>query len=210
MSSNITIRLQNVAKRYQNKWLFKNLNIEFLPGSSTAILGPNGIGKSTLIKIITGYVSASNGTILWEQISDNQVLEPFSWHQRMAMAAPYFELMDEFTMKEMIDLHFSLKTMRKEIDLNIMLEKAGLEAQYKKQLGLFSSGMKQRLKLVLAFASQVEVLILDEPCSNLDEAGFTWYEELILHLPKETTVIIGSNISREHQFCKHSIELSHV
>jgi len=71
----------------------------------------------------------------------------------------------------------------------------------------YSSGMKQRVKLCIALLADVEVCLLDEPTSNLDEEGVNWYFELLEGIKSNRTLIIASNIEREYKFCKHIIDI---
>lgn len=202
----IEINLNGVSKRFKRDWIFRSISYQFNPGSRTALLGSNGSGKSTLLKIIAGYVGSTEGTITWK--SDEQTLEEQQWHQHISLAAPYLECILEYSLKESIDFHFSLKNKRTDIDINEVLEKSGLANHLHKNISQFSSGMMQRLKLILALGSDVDVYLLDEPCSNLDDAGIEWYQNLVNGLPDNKTVIVASNTKVEYYFCEDKITVS--
>ncbi len=201
-----SIVLDQVSKRFKRDWIFKNVDYTFTAGSKTAILGQNGSGKSTLLKIISGYVGVTKGSVSW--IAQGKGLEISDWHKHFTYSAPYLDLLEEFTLKECLDFHFSLKEKRTDINLEDVLRTSGLQGHLNKQTALFSSGMKQRTKLIMALCSDVNVYLLDEPCSNLDEEGTQWYRQLIDQLPTNKTVIVASNAAVEYDFCNTAIRVS--
>ena len=84
----------------------------------------------------------------------------------------------------------------------------GLSTSSHKAIKYFSSGMKQRLKLGLAFFSDTPVLMLDEPTTNLDAQGFEWYQNHVLEYSRDRLLIICSNQPQEYAFCRNLIDLS--
>lgn len=202
----VEIVVEQISKRFKRDWIFRNVSLNLPSGSKTAVLGPNGSGKSTFLKVISGYVGLTEGKIRWKQNTVD--LEATQWHRHFSYCAPYLEMLDEFTLQECFDFHFKLKPLRKDIDLTTWLEESGLDKHKTKQVSLFSSGMQQRLKLILALGSDTEVYLLDEPCSNLDDDGIEWYRSLIVGLPKGKTLLIGSNSPTEYDFCERSISVT--
>jgi ABC-type multidrug transport system ATPase subunit len=91
--------------------------------------------------------------------------------------------------------------------MNEMLLTANLSEHTDKMIKHFSSGMKQRAKLILAFATQADLLLLDEPCSNFDNAGIAWYQQCIEQLKGKCTIIVASNQLYEYDFCKHTLDI---
>lgn len=200
------ISLNGVGKKFNGQWIFKNLSHEFLSGSQTAITGNNGSGKSTLLQIILGYQSHSKGTIQYS--IDNILLEPEQLTARMAYAAPYLDLPEDFTLTEMLHFHFDLMPLMPGTDLNTVLEDTGLKGHENKAVKYFSSGMKQRLKLILALYADTPVLFLDEPCSNLDDQGIAWYRSRVQQLAKGRTLCIASNQTFEYDFCANLLRVT--
>jgi ABC-type multidrug transport system ATPase subunit len=88
-----------------------------------------------------------------------------------------------------------------------MVEACGLGGQEKKPVKYFSSGMKQRLKLVMAIYANTPLLLLDEPCSNLDEQGIKWYRDLMKTQLGKRTILIASNQGFEYDFCDAELSL---
>ncbi|WP_316799191.1 ABC transporter ATP-binding protein [Pedobacter frigidisoli] len=199
------IALNNVGRRFNKEWIFRSLTTVFTSGISYAILGPNGSGKSTLLSILTGSLVPSEGNISFYNGKDLPVEEVY---QYISLAAPYLELVETFTLKEIIDFHFKFKSFADGVDSKSLISILGLEKAANKQIKYFSSGMKQRTKLALACCSDSPILFLDEPTSNLDVQGITWYRELMEKFTKERLTIIGSNQILEYDFCDVQLQIA--
>ena len=200
-----TIQVQNASKRFHHEWIFKNLNLDLSPGDSIAITGGNGSGKSTLLKCLSGAIPLTSGAIQYQsgatQISEEQ------WFRSLALATPYLELPEEFTLSEVLSFHFQFKKPLQQRSTGEILEILGLEKHKSKAISQFSSGMKQRVKLALAIFSEVPFLLLDEPTTNLDKQGVTWYLDLIQQFTKDRVLVICSNDPREYDFCEKKIAM---
>jgi len=201
----MNITLQNVGRRFNKEWIFRNLSTEFSSGNSYAILGPNGSGKSTLLSVLTGSLSPSEGEISFSDTKDIPVENIYKY---ISLAAPYLELVETFTLKEIIDFHFKFKSFAAGVDAKNLIGILGLEKAANKEIKYFSSGMKQRTKLALACCADTPILFLDEPTSNLDVQGISWYRELIENFGKERLTIIGSNQIQEYEFCSIQLQIS--
>jgi ABC-type multidrug transport system ATPase subunit len=195
----LKITLSSIGKKFNRQWLFKEVNLLFEADHSYALTGFNGSGKSTLLQIIYGYQVPSTGKVAFtlnEHPLADEVL-----YQHIAIAAPYLELPEELTLLEVLKFHFAFKQITAQITFETAIEQAGLTGNEHKQVRYFSSGMKQRLKLILAFYNDCKVLLLDEPCSNLDDQGVSWYREMVLKQKGTRTIIIASNQKAEYDFC---------
>ncbi|NRF38427.1 ABC transporter ATP-binding protein [Pedobacter foliorum] len=201
----MTITLQDIGRRFNQEWIFKGINYQFNSGGKYAILGPNGSGKSTLLSVILGNLSPSEGIITYDQEKSIAVEKIY---QYVSFAAPYLDLIEEFTLQETIDFHFKFKQLHKDFDEGMVLELLGLKKSQDKALKHFSSGMKQRTKLVLACCTETPILLLDEPTSNLDKQGVSWYHELIERFTDNRLVIVGSNQEAEYSFCNHFVQIT--
>ncbi len=200
------IEAQNIGKKYVKDWIFKNLQYTFQSGEQYAIIGPNGSGKSTLLQVLAGFVPSTAGDITYtlqaQNISENNL------YKNISFASPYLENIEEFTLNELIDFHFKFKQLQFVASKEELMALMYLEKSAHKQIKFFSSGMKQRTKLGLAFFSQSSLLILDEPCSNLDKMGIEWYQHLIKNYTQNRTVLIGSNQEYEYATCKHTLKIT--
>jgi ABC-type multidrug transport system ATPase subunit len=200
-----TIQVKNASKRFHNEWIFKNLDLELSSGNTLAITGGNGSGKSTLLKCLSGAIPLTSGTIQY-QAGSTQISEEH-WFRSLALATPYLELPEEFTLSEVINFHFQFKNPLQNRTNTEILEVLGLEKHKSKAISQFSSGMKQRVKLALAIFSEVPLLLLDEPTTNLDTQGLSWYLKLIQQYSPGRILVICSNDPREYDFCEKKITL---
>lgn len=195
--------VQQVSKKFSQEWIFKQVNLQFGLGKY-ALKGSNGSGKSTLLQILAGYIQPTKGHV--QLLIDDKPVTPEFYYQHVAMAAPYLELIEEYTATELIAFQQKLKPMYN-YSVNDMLASVNLYAAKHKMIQHFSSGMKQRLKLLLAFYSNCHILLLDEPCSNLDVEGFTLFDSLLEQLTQNRIVIIASNDPAETKTCTTEISL---
>jgi ABC-type multidrug transport system ATPase subunit len=200
---NITV--EQLGKKFSREWIFRNFNYSFQSGEVYAITGPNGSGKSTLMQILWGQMPASTGVIKYKtsgtEISHEEV------YKHVAVATPYLDLIDEFTLEEQLRFHFRLKPCRYSVTEADILERMYLTHARHKQLSNFSSGMKQRVKLALAFFSMADVVFLDEPGTNLDSTAFDWYIRELRALPPECLVFIASNQISEYPTNARKIDI---
>jgi len=126
----------------------------------------------------------------------------------MSISAPYLELIEEFTLEEIIHFHFKFKKAKNGLSEGEVLKLSGLESKKDKVFKFFSSGMKQRIKLTLAILSDTPILLLDEPCSNLDSHVVKWYQEMIAQYAMDRTIIVASNNQQdEFAFCDQRISI---
>jgi ABC-type multidrug transport system ATPase subunit len=195
------ISLIDAGKRFNKDWIFQSLNVAFEQGQHYALIGNNGSGKSTLLQILSGYTTLSKGSIEWNN-ADSQTA-----YDQISIAAPYLELLEELTTIEHFKFHATFKSLVDTLSIQEMIQLIGLENATHKQIRYFSSGMKQRLKLALAIFSTSPILLLDEPCSNLDKEGYALYKELIQKYAMHKLIIVGSNDPEEYTFCTQQINL---
>jgi ABC-type multidrug transport system ATPase subunit len=195
------ISLIGAGKRFDKDWIFQSLNVEFEQGQHYALIGNNGSGKSTLLQVIAGFTNLSKGQIEWAN-ADSQTI-----YDQISIAAPYLELVEELTTIEHFEFHAKFKSIINTLSIQEMIQMIGLENSTDKQIRYFSSGMKQRLKLALAIFSNAPILLLDEPCSNLDKEGYALYKHLIQQYALHKLIIVGSNDPEEYAFCTQQINL---
>ena len=201
------IILDKVSKRFNRDWLFRNLDYQFEIANAYAIVGPNGSGKTTLLKIISGMTPCTKGEV--SHIDENRTIDPDQIYRYITLAAPYMDLPEELTLREFFKFHFGLKPAANNASAADIAERVALSQAFDKPLHTFSSGMKQRVKLALGIYCTTPILLLDEPTTNLDQAGTSWYQNEIEKLSTDKILIISSNQPFEYQFCKHIIDLNH-
>lgn len=199
------IQLEQIGKKYNREWIFRGLSYTFTAGKKYAITGPNGSGKSTLLQTIAGSTVLSEGNIKYS--TAGQELAPENAFKNLSICAPYLTLIEEMTALEFLAFHESFKSFIPGNTPSTILETIGLSAAANKQIRYYSSGMKQRLKLAQAIFSDVPVLFLDEPCTNLDESGFALYKSLIKDYAAHKLIIVSSNDQAEYDFCEEVIDI---
>jgi ABC-type multidrug transport system ATPase subunit len=199
------IQLEQTGKKYNREWIFRGLSHTFIAGKKYAITGPNGSGKSTLLQTIAGSTTLSEGSIQYS-LAGKEVA-PENAYQQLSICAPYLTLIEEMTALEFLAFHESFKFFMPGITPHSILETIGLTAAANKQIRYYSSGMKQRIKLAQAIFSDVPVLFLDEPCTNLDETGYTLYQSLINDYATNKLIIVSSNDKAEYNFCEEVIDI---
>ncbi len=199
--------MNNVGKKFRNDWVFRNLNFTFSNQSKFAILGRNGSGKSTLLQILSGLTIPSEGEVI--HFISGKEISPDEVYREVVYAAPYVQLFEQLTLTEMIGVHQKFKEFYNGMNANDVIEKMYLTKHKDRQIEVFSSGMKQRLKLALAILSKSGFLLLDEPFTNMDQKGKDWYISLIDEFQFDRTIIVCSNHQEmEYSFCDRVFNLS--
>lgn len=200
------ISLNNISKRFQRHWIFQNVTTEFEPFGSYAILGANGSGKSTFLRIVAGIQNPSVGKVVYQ--TQNEIIPRDRIYNYISLCAPAQELIEEFTLTEFLNFHFSFKKPQNNLSVNDIIKIIGLGSAKDKPIEDYSSGMKQRVKLAQAIFSDTPILLLDEPCTNLDEHGIRQYNEWISEYGNRRMIIVASNDPKEYSFCKHELVIS--
>ena len=203
----MTISLSDAGKRFNREWIFRHFTYTFEEGQSYAITGPNGSGKSTLLQVIGGSMHFNEGTMRYEAGSPKSELEPEKIYSHVSLCAPYLDVVEEMTLKEFLDFHHGFKPFLPGITVEKTVAILGLEKAVNKQIRYYSSGMKQRVKLAQCILSDTAIVLLDEPCTNLDAAGIELYNSLVDDFCKKRTVIVSSNDPQEYTFCREKISI---
>ena len=198
------ITLIDAGKRFNRDWIFRHLNYTFSTGISYAITGPNGSGKSTLLQSIAGAIAVSEGNIRYESPG---VIPPEEAYRFLSLAAPYLQVVEEMTVLEFLHFHASFKAFLPGLSVAEIIRMVGLETAADKQIRYYSSGMKQRVRLAQALFTDTPVILLDEPCTNLDTDGIGLYRQLIRQYAAGRLVIVSSNDPEEYEFCEKKIDI---
>lgn len=199
------IQLKDVAKKFNKEWIFRNISLRLTDANNTAVTGPNGSGKSTFLQVVAGSLLQTDGTIQYSH-QDSQI-EAAQIYKYLSFVAPGLSLPDDFTMAEFINFHFKFKKLKQGFDLNELPSRFLLEKAKDKYIKNFSTGMKQRLKLGIALYADTPLLLLDEPATNLDDAGFDWYLDEISKVLEEKMIFVCSNRKDEYSFCDKYINI---
>ena len=199
------IKFSNAGKRFNREWIFRDADVQFNSSSSYAITGPNGSGKSTMLQCIGGMLQLSEGKI--EYAIDNRQLANEEVYKQVSFCAPYLDVIEEMSLVEFLQFHNQFKSFINNFSIQNIIEEVGLKEAVNKQIRYYSSGMKQRVKLAQAIFSDASIVLLDEPCSNLDTKGIDLYHSLIENYCKERLVIVCSNDEVEYSFTKERINV---
>lgn len=198
------ITLIDAGKRFNRDWIFRHLHYELSPAHSYAIVGPNGSGKSTLLQAIAGALGMTEGSVRYEGPGE---IAPEQAYRHLTLCAPYLELVEEMSVTEFLQFHCGFKPFLPGLTIPGIVQKMGLEAAAHKQMRYYSSGMKQRVRLAQALFTDASVILLDEPCTNLDSDGIALYRQLIAEYGTGRLLVVSSNDLQEYDFCEKMINI---
>ena len=191
----IAIALQGVSHTFKSHPVFDPVSAELSVGSECLIRGANGSGKSTLGRIVAGELTPAAGNVRWSRGEDE--LDAESLCILSQRVSPVSSLHPQLSIAELMAFQGQFRPWVSPTAAGDLLEKAGLSHHMHKAYHDLSSGMKQRVKLTLALASQTGLIVLDEPCANLDVSGVAWYREAIQEIRGYTTLVVCSNDRKE-------------
>jgi ABC-type multidrug transport system ATPase subunit len=198
------IQLEGVGKKFYQRWLFRDIDHDFGAMPHLALVGPNGSGKSTLLRIIAGQLAASEGRVRCTYrtlpLSLSQLYAHLSW------SGPYIEPYPELTLREHLDLHFRFRRCLLP-DHRDLIDLLDLQAHRDKPLLRYSSGMLQRVKVGTALFTQANLLLLDEPTSNMDPGNAARMLSLIKAYTQDRLFVLASNLDREYEPFERIIRL---
>lgn len=202
----VSIQLNGIGKKYVNEWIFKNVSLSISPSQKLVILGSNGSGKSTLLQTIASFLIPSKGELTWSNGQEKIAEE--SIYKHLSLASPYMELIEDLTLEESVEHQKKFKPFLNNYNTKDVIELMELQHASKKFIRNYSSGMRQRVKLGLAILADCPVLLLDEPCTNLDARSIEWYRSLIQKFALNKTVVVCSNtVKEEYAFCDTGFEI---
>ena len=204
-----TLNGNNLSIRFiKRRNVFSNVNISVSNSEIICIAGENGSGKTTLLKVLSGILRPNSGQISFT-IDDREIKQD-EIASHIGFVSPYLILYEEFTPMEHLELFAKLRGIDyKREEAFELLKEFNLHKRYYDLIKTFSSGMKQRVKYMIAMQSHPEIFLLDEPFTNLDEAGIKSVTKLIeKQVASGNSIIIASNDEREKQFCSRIINLS--
>ena len=188
------IEINNYTKKIKKRTVLDNINLTFDKGKIYGLVGKNGCGKTMLLRGICGFITASQGEIIINNIKvGNGKFAP-----SFGTVIENTELYNNLTAFENLSLLslFSKNRVDKEV-INYWIKRFGLEPTSKKKYGEFSLGMRQRLSLAQAFMERPELIVLDEPTNALDEKGIKEFHEIALEAKNDGATIIIASHSKE-------------
>lgn len=195
------LRVSDISKRFEARKVFSKISFELDTGQSIAVVGPNGSGKSTMLKVLLSLLRPTRGTI--EFIQDGSQMSDSQIRSAVSFVAPYLNLYDHLTAEE--NLKFFSTVAGSSVtgkQINALLSRVGLEGRGEDFVQGYSSGMKQRLKYAVALLNEPKYLFLDEPSSNLDEAGRKVVNDIVEEYRSRSIIIIATNEKEEYSLAE--------
>lgn len=204
--SDYILKARSVAKNFGRRLIFRGIDFQFSGSGVFGISGPNGSGKSTLVKIIAGISSPSEGKITHSH--NNTDIIPEKLHNHIGFVSPYLVLYEEFSAWENLEYFAKIRDVafNKE-KIEMLLNDFLLYERRDDLVKTYSSGMKQRMKFIFALMHSPNLVILDEPTSNLDEEGKNTVYKIVEREGKENIVIVASNEKSDLALCSDTILL---
>lgn len=192
----VRLELQDLSKRYGRRWVFRKISAAVGSGQVMVVVGPNGSGKSTLLRIIAGLTRPTRGQVTLR--ADERHLSPQERRRQTGLVAVDVALYGELTALENLTFLARVRSLTPSSSrFEALLDQVGLTGRGPDLVRTYSSGMRQRLKYAAVLLHQPAMLLLDEPGSNLDEAGMTIVQELITQQRRQGLVVLATNDPRE-------------
>ncbi len=198
-SKALQLSARNLSHRFGRRRVITDVSFECKLGDAVCITGHNGSGKSTLLRILTGLIVPGKGEV--ELSRNGEVLGKESRRNALCLVSPEINMYESLTGFENLELITKLSGIEVDgDDLDSALEQVGLEGRGHDFYGEYSSGMKQRLKIASAIISNPEVLLLDEPTANLDDAGKERIYHIMHDFQAHGILIFATNEKQEVRF----------
>lgn len=201
-----SISLDKVSKRYTNTWIIRHADYTFDQHKIYGIKGANGSGKSTLLQLLSGYLTPSEGHIQYadangKSIDRNQI------YRHLTMVAPYIDIEEIFTFRRFLTQYSRFRDFDTDKTIDDILATSGLADKSELEIENYSSGMKQRVKLITALSTKADIVLLDEPTSYLDENAKSWLYNLIRQESISKMILLASNDSEDLSICDAVISI---
>lgn len=201
------VEIRNLSKAYHCRKLFTDVSVTIPDHSVFVVLGHNGAGKTTFLRILCGLIPATSGQV--EYTLNGRVLSPAEKRAQLGLVSPDLELYAELSAVENLEFFCGVRGVPFTLDkAREILEFVGLKGRGHDYVGTFSSGMKQRMKYAQALLHDPYILVLDEPTSNLDEVGVGLVDTIIRRQKEKGIVIMATNEPREVSYGDQHLSLA--
>ena len=188
------IEIKELQKKFGKFEVLKNINLSCKKGECIALIGPNGCGKTTLIKSVLGMVLPDSGTI---HFNGNSVLGEYLYREKIGYMPQIGRYPDNMTIGQIIEMIKKIRNSADDLDEDL-LHAFELEKMFDKQMRTLSGGTTQKVSAVLAFLFNPDVMILDEPTAGLDPlAAEVLKEKIIKEKEKGKLILITSHLLSE-------------
>ena len=201
----MTIKIENLEKKYGNFQAVKNLNFTIKPGSIVGLLGPNGCGKTTTIGMILGLIKPTKGKILIKGKNVENESDRIEILEKVNFISPYVELPKKLTVKENLIIYGKMyEVINLTQKINTLIKDLNLDEFKNRKTGELSSGQKNRVSLAKSLINSPEILLLDEPTASLDpDTGdyIRTYIEDYASKNKTTILLASHNMNEVERLC---------
>ena len=201
----MTIKIENLEKKYGNFQAVKNLNFTIKPGSIVGLLGPNGCGKTTTIGMILGLIKPTKGKVLIKGKNVENESDRIEILEKVNFISPYVELPKKLTVKENLIIYGKMyEVINLNEKINTLIKDLNLDEFKNRKTGELSSGQKNRVSLAKSLINSPEILLLDEPTASLDpDTGdyIRTYIEDYASKNKTTILLASHNMNEVERLC---------
>ncbi len=189
----VTFSAESLKKEFNRRVIFDAISFSLHEGESFVIAGRNGSGKSTLVKILCGLLSPTRGSVRVNV--EGKEVAPDLLFRYIGLISPHFNMYEEFSGIENLTLFGKIRGLENNIvhDAEELLRQFNIFERRNDEVRTYSSGMKQRLKFAAALLHRPEILVMDEPTSNLDEEGIATVRFVMEQQRQRGILIIATN-----------------
>ena len=202
-----TLKATGLGHRFGQRVLFRRMTLKVHGGEVLAVTGANGVGKSTLLKILAGVLRPTTGHVSLQVNGHIEV--PETHPLQVGFVAPYMNVYEDLTGWENLQFIAQARGLPlPEVRIQKALQAVGLAARAQERVRTFSSGMKQRMKIAAATLTNPPVLILDEPTVNMDAQGQALCADVVADAKvRGCIVVIASNVPADYQGADHVVAI---
>jgi heme exporter protein A len=203
----VRIEARELGVRLGGRVVFASLSFAWEGPGVIAVTGPNGSGKTTLLKVLAGLLAPGHGEVRWSE--SGRALKAAEARNRLGFVSPEIGLYEDLSALENLSFFAEARGRAwSASDGDAWLARLGLEGRGDERLAGYSSGMKQRVKLAFALMAAPGLVLLDEPGSNLDEAGRAVLGRLVVEASRDALVVVATNDPAEAAWGRAGIELA--
>jgi len=203
----VRVEARGLGVRLGGRVVFAELAFDWEGPGVIAVTGANGSGKTTLLKVVAGLLAPGRGSIAW--VSEGRGLKVQEARARLGLVSPELSLYEDLTARENLAFFAAARGQAfGQDDADRWFARLGLTGRGDDRLASYSSGMKQRMKLAFAMMGEPPLLLLDEPGSNLDDAGRTLLAGLVEEAARTSLVVVATNDPAEAAWAGARVELA--
>lgn len=190
------INIKKISKKYNNKYVFRNISFDINDNEKLLIIGPSGCGKTTLIRCLNGLNKVNSGNIFLNGVKISNI-DDVTLKSKVGMVFQNYNLFPHLTVRENVSLAPRLLKMGSDREIDDLVKRLLSEVNIINKIDSYpsklSGGEKQRVAIARTLATKPEVILFDEPTSALDPATINDFISLLNELSKTTTIVVVSH-----------------